>query len=200
MKIAFGMIVFNSDFVLKQVLETIYPHASQILIAEGPVKYWADKGYTTSTDKTNDILESFPDPDNKMTIVRGPYPEKDDMCISYIKHMNEDIDYIWHIDADEVYKPKDIEKIINLVEEGNYTSAGFRCYSFYGGLDRYITGFEEQSEFHRLFKVYPGTDWLTHRPPTVKHTEGVEVLPEKHLSIEVLDKKHNIRIYHYTFI
>ena len=200
MKIAFGMIVFNSDFVLKQVLETIYPYAEQILIAEGPVKYWADKGYTTSTDKTNQILESFPDPDNKLTIVRGPYPEKDDMCNAYIKHMNDDIDYIWHIDADEVYKPKDIEKIIELMEKGNYTSAGFRCYSFYGGVDNYITGFEEESEFHRLFKVYPGTTWLTHRPPTVKHAEGVETLPEKHLSFETLDKEHGIRIHHYSYV
>ena len=37
MKIAFGMIVFEGDYVLKECLEQVYPFASQILIAEGPV-------------------------------------------------------------------------------------------------------------------------------------------------------------------
>nr|MBC8306419.1 glycosyltransferase [Pelagibacterales bacterium] len=200
MKIAFGMIVFNSDFVLREVLESIYPYAEQVLIAEGPVKYWDDKGYTTSTDRTNEILESFPDPYNKIKIVRGPYPEKDDMCNKYIEHMNDDIDYIWHVDADEIYKSEDIEKIIELLETNKYTSVGFRCYSFYGGMDRYITGYEENYEFMRLFKVYPGTTWLTHRPPTVKHLENVKKLPDNHLSFEILDKEHGIRIYHYSYV
>ena len=53
MKIAFGMIVFESDYVLKQCLEQIYPFASQILIAEGPVEYWQQKGRETSLDGTN---------------------------------------------------------------------------------------------------------------------------------------------------
>lgn len=50
MKISFGMIVFNGNYVLRECLESIYPYAHEILIAEGPVKYWQDLGYTTSTD------------------------------------------------------------------------------------------------------------------------------------------------------
>ena len=60
MKIAFGMIVFEGDYVLKECLEQVYPFASQILIAEGPVKYWQDQGRMTSLDRTNEILKSFP--------------------------------------------------------------------------------------------------------------------------------------------
>ena len=71
MKIAFAMIVFEGDFVLRQCLKQIYPFASQILIAEGPVKYWQDQGRITSTDKTNSILETFPDPENKIIITQG---------------------------------------------------------------------------------------------------------------------------------
>ena len=66
MKIAFGMIVFEGDYVLKQCLEQVYPFASQILIAEGPVSYWQRQGRTTSLDNTNQILDSFPDPENKI--------------------------------------------------------------------------------------------------------------------------------------
>ena len=66
MKIAFGMIVFEGDYVLRECLEQVYPFATQILIAEGPVKYWQDRGKTTSGDFTNQILHSFPDPENKI--------------------------------------------------------------------------------------------------------------------------------------
>ena len=78
MKIAFGMIVFEGDYVLKQCLEQVYPFASQILIAEGPVSYWQRQGRTTSLDDTNKILDEFPDPENKIKIVHGQFNEKDD--------------------------------------------------------------------------------------------------------------------------
>ena len=65
MKIAFGMIIFNGNHVLNETLESIYPYANQILIAEGPVQFWQDEGYTTSTDGTNEVLDNFPDPENK---------------------------------------------------------------------------------------------------------------------------------------
>ena len=71
MKITFGMIIFNSDFVLQEVLESVYPFAYQILIAEGPVTFWQEQGYTTSVDNYNEILHSFPDPDNKIKIVHS---------------------------------------------------------------------------------------------------------------------------------
>ena len=78
MKIAFGMIVFEGDYVLKECLESIYPFASQILIAEGPVTFWQQQGRTTSLDDTNVILENFPDPENKIKIVHGQFKEKDE--------------------------------------------------------------------------------------------------------------------------
>ena len=78
MKIAFGMIVFNGNYVLKECLESVYEFASQILISEGPVKYWQEEGYETSTDGTNDILHEFYDPDNKIVIEHGQHEEKNE--------------------------------------------------------------------------------------------------------------------------
>ena len=88
MKIAFGMIVFEGDYVLQQCLEQVYPFAEQILIAEGPVSYWQRQGRTTSLDDTNKILDEFPDPDNKIKIVHGQFSEKDDQCKSYMDNIN----------------------------------------------------------------------------------------------------------------
>ena len=201
MKIAFGMIVFNGDFVLKECLESVYPYATQILISEGPVRYWQDQGYTTSTDRTNEILDNFPDPDNKIIFVHGQFEEKDEECRAYMPYLREDIDYIWNLDSDEIYKPEDIEKIIKILEEEQYTSVGVRSCSFYGGFDSYIGGFElVKDNFLRVFKVYPRATWKTHRPPTIVAPEGTETLPEKHLDSDTLWEKHGVQMYHYSYV
>jgi len=201
MKLAFGMIVFNGDFVLKECLESVYPYATQILISEGPVRYWQDQGHTTSTDKTNEILDNFPDPENKITIVHGQFEEKDEECRAYMPYMRDDIDYIWNLDSDEIYKPEDIEKIINILEKEQYTSVGVRSCSFYGGFDDFIGGFElAKDNFLRIFKVYPNATWKTHRPPTIIAPEGTSVLPDKHLDSDTLWENYGVQMYHYSYV
>jgi hypothetical protein len=201
LNIAFGMIVFEGDYVLKECLESVYPYAKQILIAEGPVKYWQDRGRTTSTDNTNKILDSFPDPENKIKIVHGQFAEKDDQCKAYLKFIDDDIDYIWNLDSDEVYKPSDIEKIIKILEEEKYTSVGVKSCSFYGGFDRFIGGFEEKTDnFLRIFKFYKGATWLTHRPPTILPSVETVELPKKHLDSDTLYEKYGIQMYHYSYV
>lgn len=197
MKIAFGMIIFESDFVLKECLESIYPYASQILISEGPVKYWQQQGYTTSTDNTNNILHNFPDPDNKIKIIHGQYNEKDDQCNAYIKHLNIDTEYLWNLDADEIYKKEDIEKIIKLLETNKYTSIGLKTCCFYGGFNHQLTGFEEKCDFLRIFKVIPGCTWKTHRPPTISYPTNITL---NHLKGEDLYNTTNVLMYHYSYV
>lgn len=200
-KIAFGMIVFNGDFVLKECLESVYPYATQILISEGPVRYWQEQGYTTSIDRTNDILDNFPDPENKITVVHGQFEEKDEECRAYMPYMREDIDYIWNLDSDEIYKPEDIEKIIKILKKEQYTSVGVRSCSFYGGFDYFIGGFElKQDNFLRIFKVYPGATWKTHRPPTIMAPTKETLLPEKHLDSNTLWDKYKVQMYHYSYV
>jgi len=120
MKIAFGMIVFNGNYVLEEVLTSVYPYAAQILIAEGPVKFWQEQGYTTSTDGTNEIIDNFPDPESKIEIVHSQYSEKDQQCQAYMKFLDDDIDYLWNLDSDEVFTPEDIELLISILKAGKY--------------------------------------------------------------------------------
>jgi hypothetical protein len=200
-KIAFGMIVFEGDYVLEACLKQVYPYATQILIAEGPVKFWQEKGRITSSDKTNKIIDNFPDPDNKIKIIHNQYSEKDEQCSAYMQHLDSDIDYLWNLDSDEVYKSEDIEKIINIMEEGQYTSADVKSCSFYGGFERYIGGFEEKrGNFHRIFRIFPGTKWLTHRPPTVVHDKKYDSIPMRHIDGDTLWFKYGIRMYHYSYV
>ena len=199
MKITFGMIVLNGDQVLEETLSSVYPYAHQILIAEGPVRYWQQQGYETSTDGTNKILENFPDPDNKIKIVHSQYSEKDEQCNAYMQFLDDETEYIWNLDCDEVFKPEDIEKVINLLETERYTSVGFKSLTFYGGFEHYLSGFEEGAEFIRIRKVYPGSYWQTHRPPTIAH-KIENPWPEKHLNFNDLADNYGVRMYHYSYV
>ena len=199
MKIAFGMIVFEGDYVLKQCLEQVYPFASQILIAEGPVSYWQRQGRTTSLDDTNKILDEFPDPENKIKIVHGQFNEKDDQCRAYMQHINDDIDYIWNLDSDEIYTTGDLEKIISFLESEKPTSVGVRSCSFYGGFDNYLTGFElNRDNFLRIFRYTKGSTWLTHRPPTIQYPINSNIT-KKHVDSDTLFNSLGVQMYHYSY-
>lgn len=198
MKIAVSMIVFNGNYVLNECLASIYPYVDQILIAEGPVYYWQNQGFTTSTDGTNDVLHNFPDPQNKIRITHGQFNEKDDQCNAAIQGLKDDNDYIWNLDCDEVFKPEHVEKLLKILDKDKYTSVGFKSKTYYGGFDHILAGFEWAHEFMRIRKIYPGSTWLTHRPPTMKHI--VKPWKDKHLGHEFLYDKHGICMYHYSYV
>lgn len=200
MKIAFGMIVFEGDFVLKECLTQVYPFASQILISEGPVAFWQRMGRKTSQDKTNEILNSFPDPENKIKIIHGQFSEKDDQCRSYMEHLNSDIDYVWNLDSDEVYKSNDLKKMVEFLESEKPTSVGVQSCSFYGGFDHYLTGFElNVDNFLRIFRVVPGSTWQTHRPPTIQYPQNSNIV-RRHINSDWIYKNLGIMMYHYSYV
>jgi hypothetical protein len=198
LKIAVGMIVFEGDYVLRECLEQLYPHVDQILIAEGPVLFWQQRGKHTSEDRTNVILDSFPDPDNKLIVVHGKFKEKDDQSNAYMRHIRDDIDYLWMVDSDEVYKTQDILRMKAFLEEEMPTSVGVQSCSFYGGFSHYLTGFELNTDnFLRIFRYVKGAEWLCHRPPTMKYPASI--VP-KHVSSDELFRRTGIQMYHYSYV
>jgi hypothetical protein len=197
-KITFGMIVFESDFVLQECLEQVYPFAHSIVIAEGPVSYWQNLGRKTSNDNTNDILHNFYDPDKKIKIVHGQYNEKDDQCRAYIDLIPDDTEYLWNLDADEIYKTEDVKNIFNYLDANKPTSVGIQSCTFYGGFERYLTGFEQNTDnFLRIFRYLPGSTWLTHRPPTIQYPYPIE---RKHINSLQLYNEINFQMYHYSYV
>jgi hypothetical protein len=199
-KLSFGIIVFNGDYVLRENLSALYPCAHEIVITEGPVKHNQKLGFTSSTDQTVDIIKSFPDPQNKIRLISGKWENKDQMCNVYLKGMTGD--YVWHIDADELYLSNDIEKVIKYLENNkNCYSMSFRLYSFYGGFERYVSGFDENFEVHRIQKFIPGKSvWKTHRPPTMIWPPSGKTCREMgHVDYKITSS-WGIRIYHYSYV
>ena len=201
MKIDFTMIVFNGDYVLKENLESIYPFANKIIITEGPVKYYRSLGFTQSTDNTVNIIKSFPDPENKIILIQGQWEEKDDMCKAQEKYFAGD--YVWHVDSDELYRKEDMKKVIDYLElHPECYSMAFRLYSFYGNLEYYISGFEENFEVIRIQKIIPGqSKILTHRPPTFIWPLTNKTCKEMgHINQFQSEKMFGIRIFHYPYV
>jgi len=203
------MIVFNSDWVLEPVLETI-TRFGPVVVAEGPVGYWQDQGYTTSTDRTNEILAKYVPED---MIVHGQWPEKDEMVNACMHLVPEDTTHIWGVDSDEVYSLVDMTDVLDQVKEEDLDSGSFQMHSFYGGFDHVMTGYEAQFEVHRIQRWYPGARWSTHRPPTILDPNGRPWREGKHVNFSkqrrtklcVEGTKYDwitssIHFYHYSYV
>jgi len=197
-KIAVGIIVFEGDYVLKQCIDQIYPYVEQILITEGPVRFWQNLGKTTSTDNTNMIIDNYNDYAGKIKIIHGQFEEKTEECNAYIPYIRDDIDYLWQIDSDEIYTLDNIEKIKKVLIEEKPTSVGVRSCTFYGGFNNYLTGFEQNNDnFLRIFKYEKGCYWETHRPPTIHYPNNIE---RKHISSDELFSRWGIEMHHYSYV
>ncbi len=192
------MIVFNSDFVLRQVLESIYPFADQIVITHGPVKFWTDKGFTTSTDNTGTILKTFPDPDKKITIVETAATEKTELCQAFMKYIKPDITHLWTIDADEIFTSTAIETTIKVLASQNPDYISFRSNTFFGGFDHVLTGFERDHNFKRVLRYKHGCTYVTHRPPTLS-TEK-EVAQPVHIDGKRMAQVYGVEMFHYSYV
>lgn len=192
------MIVFEGDYVLEQCLQQVYPWAHQILIAEGPVAFWQAQGRTTSTDRTNEILHGFPDPDHKIQIVHGQWAEKDEQANAYMPLLAPEIDYLWNLDSDELFFTKDLARIVEILDTVKPATMGFRSFSFFGGFDHTLTGFELEFEFYRVLQVFPGCRWKTHRPPTIDW--GNHLPGGYHFSCKQGWEMFGLQMYHYSYV
>lgn len=186
-KITFQMIVFNADAFLEPVLRTIKPFGN-VVVTEGPVKYFADRGATTSTDRTNEILARLLP---ASAVVRGQWEEKTEMMAAAEHLIPPDTTHVWMVDADEVWPIPVIQTMLSTLE--HYDSVSFKPYSFFGGFNRYLTGFEEAFDWVRIQRWYPGARWATHRPPTVNAPDGRPWRKHRHLACPE-------RFYHYSYV
>jgi len=166
----------------------MYPFASQILVAEGPVSYWQRQGRTVSTDGTVEMIRQFPDPTDKIRLFQGQWDEKDEQHEAYTPYI--DADYLWICDPDELYREDDVRRTLDLLESDRPDVVSFQCYEFVGDLAKCVVSPMARI---RILRWSPGARLTTSRPPTV---EGLET----HLSGKVLARDHGIRLYHYGHV
>jgi glycosyltransferase involved in cell wall biosynthesis len=193
MKIAFCMIVFNGAEFLEPCLRSVLPFG-RVVAAEGPVSFWQKRGYTASTDGTNAILDRY-----GITTLHSQWPEKDAEANSAIALVPPDTDFVWCLDSDEIWGAATLKAVLDILRKGDVDSVSFKPYSFYGGFDRCMTGFEEDFEWHRIQRFYPGAKFATHRPPTINATDGRPWRLHRHLNHKETARL-GLRFHHYSYV
>jgi len=197
---SFGMIIFNGDEFLQQVLDSIYDFAHEIIIAEGAdlnsLPFANPDG--SSTDSTVNLIRNYPDPDRKITLIQGKWRDKTEQSNAWLEHASGD--YIWQIDDDEVYKEEDLLTVDNMLKDRPETTAvSFHWCHFFGGLDRIRPINAKTPVVWRIFKFKSGYRWHSHRPPDILAADGRSLREISPITAEELVSR-GIYIYHFSYI
>jgi hypothetical protein len=207
-RISFGIIVLNGEPFARYCLRALYPFAHQIVVVEGACE--AAAGISTpdahSRDGTLAVLHQFKkeeDPEDKVVLVtrQGFWPEKHEMSQAYCERATGD--YLWQVDIDEFYHPRDIEAVLAMLAgDPSITAVSFRQIQFWGGFDHIVDGWYLRRggrDFHRLFRWGPGYRYVNHRPPTVVDAQGCDTRDQVWRSAP--DMAHEgIFLYHYSLV
>jgi len=203
-RFSFVMIVLNGMPFIEYSLKSVYDFAHEIIIIEGAVEncMFAANADGSSTDGTVEFIESFPDPQNKVKLIQGRWPEKCEMQNEALKHVTGD--YVWLIDSDEVYKRGDLERIRQiLASDPSITQVNFMPNNFWKGLDYVVYSskfFEFSNHFRRLFKFVPGAVFVSHRPPTMVWPGRNTTTEQMHLLDGAKTRQMGLVLFHYNYV
>ena len=201
-----GIIVLNGMPYLPYLLKNMYPAIDQIIIVEGATESAAAiaDAHGHSTDETVAAIRAFSDPDRKIKLIQtdGYWSEKDEMSSAYAEACTSD--YLWQMDSDEFYKPRDMLWLkAYLADHRDIGAVTFKTLNFFGGVHGVMHGgwfFYGRDQFRRLFRWGPGYTYVTHRPPTVADADGVNVRDFGVLHGSTLARQHGIYMYHYSYV
>lgn len=203
-KFSFVMIALNAMPFIEYSLKSVYDFAHEIIIVEGAVEncLFAANPDGGSKDGTVEFIKSFPDPENKITLIQGRWPEKCEMQNEALKHVSGD--YVWLIDSDEVYKRNDLDRIKGIVKsDPSITQVNFIPDSFWKGPDHIVYSskfFEFSNHFRRLFKFVPGAVFISHRPPTMVWPGCNRTTEQMHLLGGTATREMGVILYHYNYV
>jgi len=214
-RITFGMIVLNGMPFLPYNLRALYPYAHQIIVVEGAspgAAVIAGKGGHSTDGSLEELrrLAREEDPLGKITVVTaeedghsdGFWPgEKDEQSRAYAARATGD--YLWQIDVDEFYMPRDMQAILNLLTlDPGITAVTFPTWTVWGDLNCIVDGWylrRGAGDYHRLFKWGPGYTYISHRPPTVVDERGTDTRTLRWLDARAT-RQLGVTMYHYSLL
>lgn len=200
-KVSYAMNVLNGEPFIKFQLQSIYDYAHEIIIIEGAYKKfsYATNGFR-SKDNTVPIIENFPDPQNKIKLIKKDefYEDRKEMCNEFMKYITGDI--LWQIDVDEFYD-KSTHKYVRQIflDDNLLDQVSFKFYDYYKTFDWIINGYPEQhKDVVRVNRIIKGMRWANQRPPTLELNNKI-IIPRKKISgIEM--EKNNHYMHNLTMI
>ena len=170
-KFSFVTIVLNGMPFIEHALQAVYDFAHEIIIVEGAVTncLFAANPDGSSIDGTVECIRRFPDPQKKIRLIQGSWPEKCEMHNAALAQVTGD--YIWLMDSDEIYRREDLAKVSEMIRrEPAITQINFIPDNFWKGFDHLMVApffFHPDAHYRRIFKFKSGSVFTTHRPPTL---------------------------------
>ena len=177
-------ILCNELPFLKEKLPFLYQHFAQLIF----VDYDIIKK-TNSSDGSTEFIETYPDPDNKITLMKNFDPskinyyhgesfiEKQKMFAAASKFVLDDIDVVWATDLDEFFKTeliKEVEELYNKYPDLTSIDLPHRIfvynqYNYYKKSDFYIA---PRITRHKKNFIYGHCDFHMYGK-TIKYTAHV---------------------------
>jgi len=153
MKTAACYIVLNEADYIAYSLRSSYDAFDQIIIIEGAVKQVADieSNNGLSLDGTTKILESFPDPENKIRYKQvGVVENKIGLRRAHQELMDRDVDWVFIIDGDEAWSQKSLDNTFRLLHnEPDLVWLGVPLYNFIGDFWHLLGPQQKPPTFYR---------------------------------------------------
>jgi len=203
-KISFITIVLNGMPFLEYSLKAIYPFAHEVIIVEGAVSAarFAANPDGSSKDGTVEFIKKFPDPDRKIKLIQGLWPEKVDMQDTALRYVTGD--YIWLVDSDEVYKRDHILRIKQFLRDNpDVTQINFIPYNFWKGLDYiFVSSVFELPSMHyrRIFRFRKDARFISHRPPTLLYTSSGVTADRLKVVDGFQTRRMGLEMFHYSYV
>jgi ADP-heptose:LPS heptosyltransferase/glycosyltransferase involved in cell wall biosynthesis/predicted O-methyltransferase YrrM len=203
-KFSFVMIVLNGMPFIEYSLKSIYEFAHEVIIVEGAVEKCMSAANPdgSSTDGTLEFIKSFPDPERKIELIQGRWPEKCEMQNVALRQVTGD--YVWLIDSDEVYKTEHLKRIKKVcMDDPSITQVNFIPDNFWKGLDHIFVSshfFEPACHYRRVFKYVPGAVFISHRPPTMRWPGAEHTTEQMHLLDGQTTRKMGVVPCHYSYV
>lgn len=131
------MIVCNGEPFIESQLVNLYKIVDEIIIVEGADKIFRQIIKSkSSTDNTVDVIKSFPDPDKKISLYQGDFPDKLKMSSFGCDKVTGDL--IYQVDVDEFASHEMINKGFDILNNHECAQMPQRWYYKWG--NTYLNG------------------------------------------------------------
>jgi len=148
MKICTLTNTYNSEEYLQYVLKSIYDFSDLLVIIDGAFNKKMPS--ELSTDKTDRIVKSFPNPKKKIRYERGAARNQLEQRGKVFKYL-KGFDWLMIVDDDEIYKSEDLKRIRQFLSKAKDDAYKIRGFTFFNSFDWY-----RHVADPRIWRVKPG--------------------------------------------
>lgn len=181
-KVSVCAIALNEEEYIEYALKGIYSWCHEIIIIEGAVELYPRDRVTkngSSTDKTIEIINNFPDSQNKIIFVQnnGFWKDKMHQRSEYLKRVTGT--HVLVLDVDEFYTLNDLDYLLYEMESNphiqlfefqrarKYNPDERGIIHFWYGFDKHVIGGYWDVPHNRIYKMISGMKYIdNHNHPT----------------------------------